>query len=403
MPEGRGRTTPTEGGVKHLPYRSDTRDERPATEQGPLLRVEGLRRSFSLSKGLLGRRPKAGQADVLHAVNGVSFEIPRGETLGLAGESGSGKSTTGELLVRLQEPTDGRILFDGSDVAHLRGRALKEFRRNVQMVFQDPYESLNPRFTIFEAVAEPLRIHGVGDRQSIRERVIEALEEAELRPALDYLARYPHELSGGQRQRVAIAKAIVLKPAFIVADEPVSMLDVSVRAGVLNLLKRLQADLGLTMLYVSHDLATVKYLSQRMATMYLGNLVEVAPTEVMPQQALHPYTQALFAAVPVADPESERPPVPILGDLSVQTGSQPGCPFAPRCPKAMDHCRTLRPELREFSPNHYVSCHLFHDQDGNRLSTTEQGSSPAEASRPPSAAVSAASYPGSSQGRVKEE
>ena len=354
-------------------------------EDGPLVAVSGLRKSFSTRSPLawLGRR--AGHApSELVAVNDVSFEIRRGEILGLAGESGCGKSTTGEMLVRLQLPTGGEVQFDGVDVTSLRGAALKRFRRDVQMVFQDPYESLNPRSNVFDTVAEALRVHRIGTASEQLARVVETLEEAELRPALDYLARYPHELSGGQRQRLAIARAMVLKPKFVVADEPVSMLDVSVRAGILNLLKRFQAERGLTMLYVSHDLSTVKYLSQRMATMYLGHLVEIAPTRVMPREALHPYTRALFAAVPRARPGHRRAPVPIEGDLARDDERSVGCAFASRCPYAMPVCTEVRPRLLEYAHDHAVACHLFHDEDGRRLDVSPFDAAPVVTTQPDS-------------------
>jgi peptide/nickel transport system ATP-binding protein len=340
----------------------------------PLVRVEHLSKSFAVRSplSLLRRTP---QSDLL-AVDDVSFEIRRREILGLAGESGCGKSTTGEMLVRLLEPTTGSISFDGRDVAHLRGADLKGFRRRVQMIFQDPYQSLNPRSNVYDTVAEPLRVHGRGSRQEQLTRVVEALEEAELRPAREYLGRFPHELSGGQRQRLAIARAMVLKPSFVVADEPVSMLDVSVRAGVLNLLKRLQGERGLTMLYVSHDLSTVKYLSQRMATMYLGSIVEIAPTRSMPRAALHPYTRALFAAVPIARPGFSRPPVPILGDLSRDASRGLGCAFADRCPEALPICRHVTPRLRPVHDDHTVACHLFHDERGQLLDPSRRAPAP---------------------------
>jgi peptide/nickel transport system ATP-binding protein len=272
--------------------------------KGPLLEVNDLTRHFPLGQGWLASLLDRVPEKVVHAVDGIDLAVGHGEILGLAGESGSGKTTTGETLVHLQEATSGSIVFEGQPAESLRGRALKSFRRRAQMVFQDPYETLNPRFTIHDIVAEPLRIHGLAAGAALRERVIEALGRAGLCPAEHYLERFPHELSGGQRQRVAIARAIVLEPKFIVADEPVSMLDVSIRAGVLNLLRRFRDELGISIIYVSHDLPTIRYVADRTAIMHLGQIVAIGPTETLIKERKHPYTQLLLEASP--EPRSKR-------------------------------------------------------------------------------------------------
>ena len=316
------------------PLRSDDREPAP----GPLFEVDALTRHYPVPRSWWAALRRRTPTRVVHAVDEVSFEVRRGEILGLAGESGSGKTTTGETLVRLQEPTDGRLSFEGEGVEHLRGARLKAFRRRAQMVFQDPYETLNPRITIEDIVGEPLVIHRVASGEARREKVLASLERSGLRPPESYLTRFPHELSGGQRQRVAIARAIVLEPAFLVADEPVSMLDVSIRAGVLNLLRRFRDEDGISIVYVSHDLPTIRYVADRTAIMYLGQVVEIGPTESVVGSRLHPYTQLLLAASPEPDPAVFKPPLEARGEIPSAIDVPNGCRFHTRCPVATPSC-----------------------------------------------------------------
>lgn len=318
-----------------------------------LIRAEDLRKWFPLRGSLFERTPKN-----VHAVDDVNFTIEKQEIFGLAGESGCGKTTASKLLVRLLTPTAGHIYLDGEDIAFLEGSELKEFRKNVQMVFQDPYESLNPRFNVFDTIAEPLIVQNVGTPEEREDMVSRALETVELRPPEDFIFRFPHELSGGQRQRVAVARALVIEPTFIVADEPVSMLDVSIRAGVMNLMLELREKFGLTFVFVTHDLAVSRYMCDHIAIMYLGKIVEMAETEELISNPQHPYTKALLSAVPVPDPTEKRSRIEIIGGVSAAVNPPPGCRFAPRCPYAMDVCRKEDPVTKDLGGGHLVSCYL---------------------------------------------
>ncbi|MBZ0331090.1 ABC transporter ATP-binding protein [Halomonas sp. ANAO-440] len=309
-----------------------------AADSPLLLEVEGLRKHFPVEQGFLDGLRGRHKDRKVHAVDDISFDLRQGEILGLAGESGSGKTTTGEMLVRLQDITAGEIRFDGVDITRFAGRELKAFRRSAQMIFQDPYQTLNPRFTIFDIVGEPLVIHRLAEGEALERKVVESLERAGLKPAEIYRDRFPHELSGGQRQRVAIARAIVLEPRLIVADEPVSMLDVSIRAGVLNLMHRFRNELGISFVYVSHDLPTIRYVADRVAIMYLGEIVEVGPTEQVIHERKHPYTQLLLDASPEPDPTVVKPPLESAGEIPSAVDPPNGCHFHTRCPMAMSHC-----------------------------------------------------------------
>ncbi|QLG61042.1 ABC transporter ATP-binding protein [Halorarum salinum] len=285
------------------------------------------------------------EPDYLKAVDDVDFTIERGEIVGLAGQSGCGKSTLGELLVGLQKPTGGRILFDGEELTEFGKAEMNEFRRKAQVIFQDPYEAMNPRFPVARIVSEPLKIHGIGDRESRTDRTIETLEEVGLAPPEKYLDKLPGELSGGERQRVCIARAIILDPDFLVADEPVSMLDVSVRTGILHLFERLQAERDLSILYISHDLSTINYLADRTMIMYLGNIVESGPTDEVIHEPAHPYTEALLESVPNPNPDATRSWGKLEGQVPSPTNIPTGCRFHPRCAYATEECKESEPAL----------------------------------------------------------
>ncbi len=374
-----------------------------------ILRIENLRKLFPAERRIFGRVKL-----FVHAVDGVSYEVKRGESLALVGESGCGKTTTGKILVGLYEPTSGRVIMEGEDVTpylfenakkaenYLREQYLEKFkdpskiendfdkkiyelyeslgksgsrfidhflrdrkkkmieiRRRVQMIFQDPYESLNPRMTIFDIVAEPLNIHNIGTVKDREERVASLLEEVGLTPAETFMFRFPHELSGGQRQRVAIARALILNPSFVVADEPTSMLDVSIRTGIMKLMMRLSEEHGMSYLYITHDLAVARYMADKIVVMYLGKIVEMGDIEEVLHNPLHPYTKALLAAIPVPDPEYKREEPKIKGSIAKPINPPPRCRFYDRCPLATKECEKLpHPELRKVSENHWVACHV---------------------------------------------
>ena len=333
--------------------------------QDALVAVAGLTKRFPVSKSLF-RQPSS----FIHAVDDVSFALTPGESLGLVGESGCGKTTVGKLLVKLLEPSSGRIHFrfpspdsDGGsgepvDASEIRSADLRAFRRQAQMIFQDPYESMNPRRTIYDTIAEPLAVQGIGSMTNRVDRVTEILTRVGLAPPSSFLFRHPHELSGGQRQRVAIARALVIGPSFVVADEPTSMLDVSSRTGIMTLMQELAQQYGISYLYITHDLAVARYMCHRIAVMYLGKIVELAETEELLRNPLHPYTRALLSAVPVPDPRFRRDRPDILGDLTLPIDPPPRCRFYDRCPVATDFCEgSPHPPLEEQSPGHWVACY----------------------------------------------
>jgi len=318
-----------------------------------LLQVEDLVVHFPILRGLLQKR-----VGTVYAVDGVSFVIRQGETLGLVGESGCGKSTTGRAIIQLQRPTAGRVIFEGNDLVQIGGDTLRRIRRRMQMIFQDPYSSLNPRMTVRQLISEPMAIHNTHRGKERDERVAHLLSLVGMNPA--FTSRYPHEFSGGQRQRIGIARALALEPSLIVCDEPISALDVSIQAQVVNLLEDLQESLGLTYLMIAHDLSMVRHISDRVAVMYLGVIVELADCKTLYGNPLHPYTQALLSAVPLPDPKAERKRQRIIlqGDVPSPIHPPSGCRFRTRCPLAASICSEAKPEFREVSPGHWVACHM---------------------------------------------
>ena len=318
----------------------------------PLLEVRGLVKHFPIHRGMLVRR----QVGAVQAVDGLDFTVDHGETLALVGESGCGKTTTGRVVLQLIKPTAGSVAFAGTELVGLGNEALRPLRREMQIIFQDPYGSLDPRMTVAELLAEPLAIHGIGDRKSRRKAAADLLDRVGLPQA--HAARYAHEFSGGQRQRIGIARALALGPKFIVCDEPVSALDVSIQAQIINLLEDLQREMGLAYLFIAHDLGVVKHVADRVAVMYLGRIVELAPKRRLYAAPRHPYTQALLEAVPVPDPRARRAPQVLPGEIPSPANPPKGCRFHTRCPHVFDRCRIEEPVLRTVETGHTVACHL---------------------------------------------
>lgn len=323
-----------------------------------LLEVKDLAKHFPIKSGVLQK-----QTGAVKAVDGVSFHLLKGETLGLVGESGCGKSTTGRMLMRLLEPTSGQIIFDNKDLTALSNSEMRKMRKDIQMVFQDPFASLNPRHTVERIIEEPLIVHGMGNKKERKQRVRELLDIVGL--SSYHARRYPHQFSGGQRQRVGIARALAVNPKLIIADEPVSALDVSIQSQVLNLLGDLQKELDLTYLFIAHDLGVVRHISNRVGVMYLGRIVEITDSEKLYDHPKHPYTEALLSAVPIPDPFYEKERILLGGDVPSPSNPPTGCPFHTRCPKAMDVCKQVVPKLQEVEQGHFAACHLYGEEQIN--------------------------------------
>jgi len=321
-------------------------------DNGQLVQVQDLKMHFPITQGIIIQR----KAGAIKAVDGVSFGIVQGETLGLVGESGCGKSTTGRAILQLYEPTAGKVTFDGQELTQLKGEPLRKMRRRMQMIFQDPYASLNPRMTVGDIVGEPLVVHNIAKGKERRERVQELLRVVGLNPY--FVNRYPHEFSGGQRQRIGVARALAVNPDFIVCDEPISALDVSIQAQIINLLEDLQAEFNLTYLFIAHDLSVVRHISDRIAVMYLGKIVELTDRYRLYNEPMHPYTQALLSAVPIPDPmvEEKRQRVILEGDVPSPANPPKGCNFSTRCPVVMDICKEQEPEFKDVGDGHWVAC-----------------------------------------------
>ena len=323
-------------------------------ERDALVRVKNLKKYYPIKKGLFQKT-----VGYVKAVDDISFDIFRGETLGLVGESGCGKTTTARAMLHLQSPTSGSVYLDGKDIVAMKGEPLRHIRTRMQIIFQNPYSSLNPRMTIGNAIMEPMVAHGIAKGKEAKERAEALLQTVGLNPY--FVNRFPSEFSGGQRQRIGIARALSLNPSFVICDEPISSLDVSIQSQIVNLLKQLQQHLGLTYLFISHDLRMVRHISNRTAVMYLGKIVELAASRTLFHNPLHPYTKALWSAVPIPDPaiEENRERIVLEGDVPSPANPPAGCHFCTRCPAVMDICRKVEPELREIEPNHLVACHLY--------------------------------------------
>lgn len=318
----------------------------------PILAVEQLKKYFDIKGGVFGR--KVGE---VKAVDDISFTVKRGEILGIVGESGCGKSTTGKAILRLIEPTSGQIKFEGQDITNLDAKKMRQLRRDMQIIFQDPYASLNPRHTVEKIIGEPLLIHGMKNAKQRKERVRELLEVVGLQAY--HASRYAHQFSGGQRQRIGIARALANNPKLIICDEPVSALDVSVQSQILNLMEKLRDEFHLTYVFIAHDLSVVKHISDRVGVMYLGQMVELTDKDKLYDDPKHPYTQALLSAIPMPDPDMNRERIILQGDVPSPSNPPAGCPFHTRCPQAMEICKTLKPAFKEASDNHFVACHLY--------------------------------------------
>ncbi|WP_433748233.1 ABC transporter ATP-binding protein [Falsibacillus pallidus] len=317
-----------------------------------LLEIQDLKKHFPLTGGVFGKT-----VGHVKAVDGVSFSVRKGETLGIVGESGCGKSTTGRMLLRLIEPSDGSIKFEGKDITNLSKKDMRALRRDMQMVFQDPFASLNPRHTVEKILEEPLIVHGIGNAAERKQKVKEMLEVVGL--SSYYAKRYPHQFSGGQRQRIGIARALMTRPKLIIADEPVSALDVSIQSQVLNLLEDLQKEFDLTYIFIAHDLGVVRHISDRVGVMYLGRMAELSDSDKLYEKPLHPYTQALLSAVPIPDPDFKRETILLQGDIPSPSNPPKGCAFHTRCPHSMEVCKSITPAFQEAEPGHYVACHLY--------------------------------------------